>query len=372
MDAMKQLNTPFLILVAIVLSCSGCKTLTPPAWTKGWLVEDQPQLVESKYAKPARLVVVWSPAVLNSPGQKPTRGFGGRIYFYDAHNKAVPVEGQLVVYGYDDTSPRRDSKSPDRKFAFTPEQFTEHYSPTELGASYSVWVPWDEVGGPQAEISLVPIFTATSGQLVMGQSSKNLLPGPTTVNTPLHFEHRMAPLPQMSQQSAFSQPGVQQAAFNQPIAHHLPSPRLTGCGIVQQASFDQPIERSASLGPSTTFQEASIFVPSTLAQRMAKAGPQAALSAQLSAQRANRMSSGQQSPAATASPTLAPAAQALPSSPTNQPLARFVRPARPAPSSPGLPPTADRLPTQPFPAAQPFAPPASTPAGPQSGSPASW
>ena len=66
---------------------------------------------------------------------------------------------------------------PDRKFAFTPEQFTSHFSPTELGASYSVWIPWDEVGSEQLDISLVPIFTATSGQLIVGQSSKVLLPG---------------------------------------------------------------------------------------------------------------------------------------------------------------------------------------------------
>jgi len=172
--------------------------MQPPNWAKGWMGEQPPKVVESSYAKPVRLAAMWSPAVLNTAGKKPTRGFGGRIYFYDADNKAVPVEGQLVVYGYNDSnSPLNgrpaDSKSPDRKYAFTPEQFTQHFSATDLGASYSVWIPWDEVGGPQLDISLVPIFTATSGQLVVGQPSRNLLPGPTTENNPTKIEHFSLP-----------------------------------------------------------------------------------------------------------------------------------------------------------------------------------
>ena len=122
---------------------------------------------------------IWTPAVFNQPGQPPTRGLGGRIYFYDAGNRPIAVEGQLVVYAYNDTTPgAATAKRPTAKYAFTPEQFTEHYSPTDLGAAYSVWIPWDHVGQPEAEIGLVPVFTAASGQLVMGQSSKNLLPGP--------------------------------------------------------------------------------------------------------------------------------------------------------------------------------------------------
>jgi hypothetical protein len=35
----------------------------------------------------------------------------------------------LVVYAYHNDVPKPDSKVPDRKFAFTPEQFTYHYSP---------------------------------------------------------------------------------------------------------------------------------------------------------------------------------------------------------------------------------------------------
>jgi len=72
--------------------------------------------------------------MFNEAGKSAVRGFGGRIYFYDSKNKAIAVEGQLVVYAYDNMKAGGESKVPDRKFCFTPEQFTNHYAPTEMGA----------------------------------------------------------------------------------------------------------------------------------------------------------------------------------------------------------------------------------------------
>ncbi len=340
--------TAALIGALLATNFGGCKTLTPSDWTKGWM-ESKPEVKESAYAKPARLAVMWSPAMLNSDGKKPTRGFGGRLYFYDAANKAVPVEGQLVVFAYNDQKPGGDSKSPDRKYAFTPEQFTQHFSPTELGASYSVWIPWDEVGGEQVEVSLVPVFTATSGQLVVGQSSKNLLPGPMTVNTPVSFEHLSMSSAEMASRQAAGIYGVQQASFQQPAF------------VPQQAG-------------QRTFEETSIRLPSTLAQQMANAGPQTTIgktgtnsvqqlptspahnaaakdmAAMADLLRLQGAAQGMSGPTA----MLGGAPRSSPSnqwSPSNQPLARFVRPTHPAPSLPAPPPTHGLPPTQPYPSA---------------------
>ena len=128
------------------------------------------------------------------PGQPPTRGFGGRLYFYNAKDKTVPVEGQLVVYAYDDSADGTPAKSPSRKFGFTPEQFTQHYSPTELGASDSVWIPWDELGGVRKSITLLPVFTSSSGQVVMGEQSINVLPGKAPENPEPARQGYFAPL----------------------------------------------------------------------------------------------------------------------------------------------------------------------------------
>jgi hypothetical protein len=334
-----QLQNATIGLVCVV-ALSGCKTMTPPDWAKSWYTESEPKVVESKYARPVRMAVIWSPALLNTAGRKPTRGFGGRIYFYDANNKAVPVEGQLVVYGYDDGKVRTDGKSPDRKYAFTPEQFTSHFSETELGASYSVWLPWDEVGGPQMDISLVPIFTATSGQLVVGESSRNLLPGPTTENTSMRFDHMTLPASE----------------------------------YVQRASYDQAIGLPRTPQNPLAFQETSIRVPGTLAAQMASAGPQTSATEQLAALRAQRSFAPNPQPetAPTAAPAPAPRAAPPPSSPTYQPSARFLRPSHPAPSGPGLGRAPGPLLSAPFPGAQPSAPPSSPTPGPQSGYSAAW
>src|SRR5205085_9739240 len=163
--------------VVLILLTAGCQTISPD-WSKNWLGFSSTRLKESKCAVPARMAIMWAPAVLNQGGEVPTRGFGGRVYFYDSKNSPISVEGQLVVYAYNNDKPNVDSRVPDKKFAYTPEQFTKHYAPTELGALYSLWIPWDAAGQPQAVISLVPIFTSSSVELVMVQPSRNLLPVP--------------------------------------------------------------------------------------------------------------------------------------------------------------------------------------------------
>src|SRR5687768_1742610 len=99
----------------LTLSLVGCQSITPPS---SWNPFATSKVQSSKYGVPARMAVMWSPAIYNQAGQVPTRGFGGRVYFYDAKNSAIPVEGQLVVYAYHNDKPHADSKAPDRKYAF--------------------------------------------------------------------------------------------------------------------------------------------------------------------------------------------------------------------------------------------------------------
>lgn len=176
-------NTDLTIRLALLLSMSpclaaGCQSL-PEDWAQlsPWGSKAE-TVTESEYPQPVRMAVMWTNDVLTQPGTPPVRGFGGRIYFYDERNKAVPVEGQLVVYAYDDTDTEQGAtRSPLRKFAFTPDQFTKHLSESNFGTSYSVWLPWDSVGGEQKSISLVPVFTSTGGKIVMGDQATSVLPG---------------------------------------------------------------------------------------------------------------------------------------------------------------------------------------------------
>jgi hypothetical protein len=114
---------------------------------------------------------------LNEPGMPPARGFGGRVYFYNENSETIPVEGQLVVYGYDESISRDGKSQADRKFVFPAAKIAEHFAPTDMGASYSIWVPWGQPMDPATEVTLVSMLTTSSGSVVMDQGAKNNLPG---------------------------------------------------------------------------------------------------------------------------------------------------------------------------------------------------
>jgi hypothetical protein len=133
---------------------------------------------EEKPGTPDRIVAVWTDTILYTPGRTPERGFGGRIMFYQAKkDQPIKVEGSIVVYTFDETNRAPNNSKPDRKYVFTPDQLPAHYSKSKIGHSYSVWLPWDEVGGSQKEVSVVVRFEPKAGAVVMGELSRQLLPG---------------------------------------------------------------------------------------------------------------------------------------------------------------------------------------------------
>ncbi len=271
-------------LAAILLLAWMSSQVHAADW-KSWLGMGQPRLKESKYGVPARMAILWSPAMFNEAGKTPTRGFGGRIYFYDAKNKPIPVEGQLVIYAYNNDKAHVDSRVPDRKFAFTPEQFTQHYSPTEMGASYSIWVPWDAVGQPQADISLVPIFTSSSGALVMGQPSRNMLPGPNTPQTTSSIVDCTLPAVEIRPSMLTGDPAhrdsaVQQVTYQQQAANQT----ATGQSLPNQgqATTQIPSVPTQTPGQPEISQQGgvstlSMTLPGSMADRLAQAPPQVSL-----------------------------------------------------------------------------------------------
>lgn len=128
------------------------------------------------YPNPVKLAATWTPDTLVQMGRTPTRGFGGRIFFYDEKSRPVPVSGTLNVHGFDEKA--KTPADAVKKFEFTPEQFTQHFSQTDLGASYSVWIPWDAVGSNRSSVTLVASFKTDLGKVVQGVPTTVVLPGP--------------------------------------------------------------------------------------------------------------------------------------------------------------------------------------------------
>ncbi len=113
-------------------------------------------------------------------GKTGVRGFGGRVMFYTRNQKeSIKVEGTLTVYAFDDSKKHFQNSNPDRKYVFLPDQLEDHYSKSDIGHSYSIWIPWDEVGGDQKQISLIARFEPKEGTTIMTESSRKLLPGIT-------------------------------------------------------------------------------------------------------------------------------------------------------------------------------------------------
>jgi hypothetical protein len=210
--------TIFSLTVLALTLATGCQTYDISKASLPWSTDkDAPK--KSKYEPPAKMVAVWKDSVYYSAAGQPTRGFGGRLYFYNQKGQAIPVEGQLAVYGYDDTGLEGappQNRPPERRFAFTQEQFSKHFSETDLGASYSVWIPWDAAGGEQRHISLLPVFTTVDGKVTVGQQTANVLPG-TTKDLP-------------------------------PPQEELPQPYYEGSAV----SFEQPSARTSTQLKTTT------------------------------------------------------------------------------------------------------------------------
>lgn len=166
-------SLPVVVVLGGLVLGAGCSPLDvrPPT---AWFADDDAS------GPAAHLVAVWTDGTYQPPGRLPIRGFGGRLMFYGPRSdKPVKVDGGLVIYAFDENEPGRDPSElkPTRKYVFTRQQLAKRYSKSKLGHAYSVWIPWDEVGGLQKEISLIARLVPADGPTVLGRQAKVILPG---------------------------------------------------------------------------------------------------------------------------------------------------------------------------------------------------
>lgn len=168
----KLVRSPFLCQLLMLLALcvlTGCQHLK---------IRDRWFDTERVSKLPSEVLPIWTDTVLHQPGKPGVRGFGGRVYFYEPGKPdPVKVDGQLVVYAFDGNPNTMDNVAPLKKFVFTPDQLLAHHSQTSLGNSYSIWLPWDKVGGESRTLSLVARFDGRKGGTAMSKPSRMLLPG---------------------------------------------------------------------------------------------------------------------------------------------------------------------------------------------------
>ena len=161
-----------LLCIASVVLFQGCQ-FAPKHMQSDWLWKK-----DSAPATPDRVLPVWTDSVLHQSNQPGIRGFGGRIYFYGKENTdPVEVDGSLAVYVFDADDANPSNQKPLRKFMFTADQFKSHMSKTSIGPSYSVWLPWGEVGGAPMRLSLIARFEGREGGTTISDPTIKMLPG---------------------------------------------------------------------------------------------------------------------------------------------------------------------------------------------------
>ena len=215
-----------LALAGSLLLATGCRG----PWSEGWKFSDMFDVDMSPWSKddpkvesPRRIVDTWADTVLHQAGKTPQRGFGGRLIFYGKdEEKPVLVEGQLVIYAFDETNRAPTDNKPTRRYVFPADQMPRHLSKSGAGPSYSVWLPWDEVGGPQTEISLIARFEPKTGPIVAGEQTRHILPGELNspigiVNGPTTQLPAGIPTAPTSPSQAFSALQAQQSAASRPV-----------------------------------------------------------------------------------------------------------------------------------------------------------
>ena len=163
---------PLLALLPILAwLMAGCSSLDLPDAPKWPGSEDKVQI-------PSRMADVWTDDVLHQAGQPSKRGFGGRFMFYNKESEEpIKVDGRLTVYLFNDRCEDPLKEKPIHKFVFPSETFQKHYSESDLGHSYSFWLPVDEVGGVQKQLTIIARFDPKVGAKVLSKPSTCVLPG---------------------------------------------------------------------------------------------------------------------------------------------------------------------------------------------------
>lgn len=169
-------HRPYIFIGRLLTGLLLVAWLAPAARGEGWPY--WPFKKDDKPGKPDKIITLWSDTVLTQAGRPPIRGFGGRLMFYEGKKEdPVKVEGTLVVYAFDETDRDANNSRPDRKYVFMPQQLPAHYSKSKIGHSYSVWLPWDEVGGMQKDITLIVRFEPKDAPVAISDPCRQLLPG---------------------------------------------------------------------------------------------------------------------------------------------------------------------------------------------------
>jgi len=250
-----MMNKWFVFGVALAVLQSGCSSISTLK-DRSDLASRQNQdgsgtrqVADDSPIGASSMAVIWKENTIKVPGKSSVRGFTGRVYFYDSQDQLAKVDGDLSVYAYDD-SDDYGGDVPDREYIFPADKIGEFYTPSELGHSYSVWLPWGPKDGLRKSITLIPLLKTNNGRLIEGAPTRLMLSGrvPPEIAINKTFGPRVAASD--SQENIYQHPGfspnqdrrVETIPIPREIAkklHGVPENRLPGAHV-RLAELDSP------------------------------------------------------------------------------------------------------------------------------------
>ncbi|MGQ0634312.1 MAG: hypothetical protein ACT4QC_06865 [Planctomycetaceae bacterium] len=163
--------TAALSLLVTTSVLSGCATTNLFQWKK----DDVPK------AGPKNPVVeilpLWQPGEGMWTGRT-IRGFIGQVFFFTPQGPApAEVDGEVMVYVFDDVGTPEEQAKPIHQFRFPAETWDAHKHKSKLGLAYSLFIPYTRPGHQEALCSLRMMFTPKNALPVHSQMVSVSLPG---------------------------------------------------------------------------------------------------------------------------------------------------------------------------------------------------
>ena len=159
-------------VACMVAAGAGCAGLNLP-------FRRQPDIVEATARNPAReITCIWQPAEGVGPKGVPTRGMAGQILFFTPKSDApAKVDGEVLVYLFDDQGTPEEQAKPIHKYRFEAPAWNTHLLMSNLGPSYQVFIPYSRPGHHQAKCSLRMRFKSSDGRTIYSEPVVVTLPG---------------------------------------------------------------------------------------------------------------------------------------------------------------------------------------------------
>jgi len=110
------------------------------------------------------VLCVWEAAEGRGLDNLPCRGFGGQILFFGkGYQEPLIVNGDVRVYVFDEQGVDGDSSKPLHQFDFPAAAWNSFLAPSNLGATYQIFIPYTRKGQHGASCTLRIRFTPEGG-----------------------------------------------------------------------------------------------------------------------------------------------------------------------------------------------------------------